>query len=365
MAVSRKHSGEKWELSLMLIWKTNEVIERLFLLSSHQPGFSAQCNTGWTRTGSATVKPHGTHTTISLRKMLRRLDLDSRASGIPAHSQRRVLPIPDSYLFKIFNYFCSLQPIWSWKVYVNWIFRNQLLEKLLEGYWKELYFCQWSDHSLQLIFCKILIFTCHTWVKWNRPVQILLKGIKSTLTISFYPISVKLPLRIERRILKSYIAGSVLESLNLHQSAIPESRNPCCQSQGALCLKALNSHRGRFLFFIYHCFCSLCYYVDNKKKRHTVPAFRLLHFTVSILSRFSSVWFCATLQTRAGQAPVSMGYPGKNTGEGRHFLLQTMIQNLKPSPGFWGNKQGFDRFNRGSIRDGVVPSALNQRTEGH
>ena len=130
--------------------------------------------------------------------MLMRLDLDSQASGIPAHSQRKVLPIPDSYLFKIFNYFCSSQLIWSWNVYVNWIFRNQILEKLLEGYWKELHFCQWSDHSLQFVFCKILIFTCHACVKWYRPVQIFLKGIKSTLIISFYPISVKRPLRIER-----------------------------------------------------------------------------------------------------------------------------------------------------------------------
>lgn len=47
---------EKWELSLILIWKTNEVIERLFLLSSHQPLFSVQCKTGSTRTAPATVR---------------------------------------------------------------------------------------------------------------------------------------------------------------------------------------------------------------------------------------------------------------------------------------------------------------------
>lgn len=146
--------------------------------------------------------------TSSLSKTLMSLDLDSWASGIPAHPQRKVLAIPSSYLFKIFNYFCSSQPIWSWKVKVNWIFRNQILEKRLEGYWKELQFCQRSDHSLQFIFCKILIFTCHACVKWYRPVQIFLKGIKSTLIISFYPISVKLPLRIERIILKNYVAGS-------------------------------------------------------------------------------------------------------------------------------------------------------------
>ena len=36
----------------------------------------------------------------------------------------------------------------------------------------------------------------------------------------------------------------------------------------------------------------------------------------------SCVWFCATPWTVACQAPLSMRFPGKNTGGGCHFLLQ-------------------------------------------
>ena len=37
---------------------------------------------------------------------------------------------------------------------------------------------------------------------------------------------------------------------------------------------------------------------------------------------FSHVWLFATLWTVAHQAPLSMGFPSKNTGMGCHFLLQ-------------------------------------------
>ena len=40
-----------------------------------------------------------------------------------------------------------------------------------------------------------------------------------------------------------------------------------------------------------------------------------------LLSRFSRVQLCATLETTAHQAPPSLG---KNTGVGCHFLLQRM-----------------------------------------
>ena len=43
-----------------------------------------------------------------------------------------------------------------------------------------------------------------------------------------------------------------------------------------------------------------------------------------LLSRFSCVWLCATPETAAHQAPPSLGFPGKNTGVGCHFLLQCM-----------------------------------------
>ena len=40
-----------------------------------------------------------------------------------------------------------------------------------------------------------------------------------------------------------------------------------------------------------------------------------------LLSRFSRVRLCATPQTAAHQAPLSLDSPGKNTGVGCHFLL--------------------------------------------
>ena len=45
---------------------------------------------------------------------------------------------------------------------------------------------------------------------------------------------------------------------------------------------------------------------------------------VLLLSRFSRVQLCATPETAAHQAPPSLGFSGKNTGVGWHFLLQCM-----------------------------------------
>ena len=45
-------------------------------------------------------------------------------------------------------------------------------------------------------------------------------------------------------------------------------------------------------------------------------------FWVIVFQLLSRVWLFATLWTVAHQAPLSMGFPGKNTGMGRHFLLQ-------------------------------------------
>ena len=41
-----------------------------------------------------------------------------------------------------------------------------------------------------------------------------------------------------------------------------------------------------------------------------------------LLSRFSRVQLCATPETAAHQAPLSLDSPGKNTGVGCHFLFQ-------------------------------------------
>ena len=44
-----------------------------------------------------------------------------------------------------------------------------------------------------------------------------------------------------------------------------------------------------------------------------------------LLSRFSHVRLCVTAKMAAHQTPLSLGdYPGKNTGVGCHFLLQSM-----------------------------------------
>ena len=45
---------------------------------------------------------------------------------------------------------------------------------------------------------------------------------------------------------------------------------------------------------------------------------------IPICARFSRVQLCATLRTVTRQAPLSMGFPGKNTGMGCHFLLHLM-----------------------------------------
>ena len=43
-----------------------------------------------------------------------------------------------------------------------------------------------------------------------------------------------------------------------------------------------------------------------------------------LLSRFSRVRLCVAPETAAHQAPPSLGFSGKNTGVGFHFLLQCM-----------------------------------------
>ena len=47
----------------------------------------------------------------------------------------------------------------------------------------------------------------------------------------------------------------------------------------------------------------------------------VMGLSCAMLSCFSCVWLCATLWTVACQAPLSMGFPSKNTGVGCHVLL--------------------------------------------
>ena len=65
----------------------------------------------------------------------------------------------------------------------------------------------------------------------------------------------------------------------------------------------------------------------------------LLLLLLLLLSRFSRVRLCATPETAAHQAPRPWDSPGKNTGVGRHFLLQCMkvkreseVSQLCPTP---------------------------------
>ena len=51
-----------------------------------------------------------------------------------------------------------------------------------------------------------------------------------------------------------------------------------------------------------------------------------------MLSRFSHVQLFATLWTVACQAPLSMAFPGKNTGVGCHTLLQGIFPTQGSNP---------------------------------
>ena len=62
-----------------------------------------------------------------------------------------------------------------------------------------------------------------------------------------------------------------------------------------------------------------------RKRNHIFPALRQL----IMLSR---VWLFVTLWTVACQAPPSMGFSGKNTGLGCHFLLQRIFLTQESSP---------------------------------
>ena len=53
---------------------------------------------------------------------------------------------------------------------------------------------------------------------------------------------------------------------------------------------------------------------------------------VLVLSHFSHIQLFVTLWTVAHQAPLSRGFPGKNTGVGCHFLLQGIFLTQGSNP---------------------------------
>ena len=77
--------------------------------------------------------------------------------------------------------------------------------------------------------------------------------------------------------------------------------------------------------------------LPNQKNTYNIMG-QCISITVSIytyvLSHFNHVQVCVTLWTVAHQAPLSMEFPGKNTGVGCHALLQGIFptQGLNPHP---------------------------------
>ena len=57
----------------------------------------------------------------------------------------------------------------------------------------------------------------------------------------------------------------------------------------------------------------------------------MLHLPIS-LRGLSRVWLLATAWTVACKAPLSMGFPGKNTGTGCQFLLQGIFLTQGSNP---------------------------------
>ena len=70
----------------------------------------------------------------------------------------------------------------------------------------------------------------------------------------------------------------------------------------------------------------------HSSKASILPVLSFLHsptlisymLLLLLLSHFSSVWLCATPRWQPTRLPHSWDSPGKNTGEGCHFLLQCM-----------------------------------------
>ena len=56
-----------------------------------------------------------------------------------------------------------------------------------------------------------------------------------------------------------------------------------------------------------------------------ISLFTHLLFYVCVLSHFGRVHLFATPWNAAHKAPLSMGFPGKNTGAGSHLLLQRIF----------------------------------------
>lgn len=112
------------------------------------------------------------------------------------------------------------------------------------------------------------------WFKMIQTCSGCLKGIKSTLILST-PFQLETSCRIESRIFKKHVTGSVLDSLNLHQTF---------QKEGILTVKALVDSESpelsqrQSLILLSIPPSTPCATMFTIKKRYTVPALRALHF---------------------------------------------------------------------------------------
>ena len=62
-------------------------------------------------------------------------------------------------------------------------------------------------------------------------------------------------------------------------------------------------------------------------------------FVMEVKKSLSCIQFFVTLWTVAFQVPLSMGFSGKNTGVGCHFLLQGIFLTQGSNPGLWHCRQ--------------------------
>ena len=80
-----------------------------------------------------------------------------------------------------------------------------------------------------------------------------------------------------------------------------------------------------------------------------------------LLSRFSHVRLCATLEMAAHQAPPSLGFSRQNTGVSCHFLLQWVLAAAAAAKSLQSCPTLCDPID-GSPPGSLVPGILQART---
>ena len=123
--------------------------------------------------------------------------------------------------------------------------------------------------------------------------------------------------------------------MNPQSYSLNSFRSLLCISKGLLtiCIKN-NSHSKLCPRTFFHCLVSSIAFITARISQSPRQPRRPLHLVIYALLQSplifdqsymrvpSRVQLFTTLWNVAHQAPLSMGFPGKNTGEGCHFLLQ-------------------------------------------